>query len=62
MFRGYGYVSFREGSSPGWLVGDGKVWSNFEELPKVGALGRYIWVFPKIGVPQNGWFIREKPY
>ena len=19
----------------------------------------YIWVFPKIGVPQNGWFIRE---
>ena len=21
----------------------------------------YIWVFPKIGVPQNGWFIMEKP-
>ena len=21
----------------------------------------YIWVFPKIGVPQNGWFIRENP-
>ena len=21
----------------------------------------YIWVFPKIGVPQNGWFITEKP-
>ncbi len=20
-----------------------------------------IWVFPKIGVPQNGWFIRENP-
>ena len=20
-----------------------------------------IWVFPKIGVPQNGWFIREHP-
>ena len=20
-----------------------------------------IWVFPKIGVPQNGWFIMEKP-
>ena len=19
------------------------------------------WVFPKIGVPQNGWFIRENP-
>ena len=22
---------------------------------------RSIWVFPKIGVPQNGWFIRENP-
>ena len=21
----------------------------------------HIWVFPKIGVPQNGWFIRENP-
>ena len=21
-----------------------------------------IWVFPKIGVPQNGWFINGKPY
>ncbi len=20
-----------------------------------------IWIFPKIGVPQNGWFIRENP-
>ncbi len=20
-----------------------------------------FWVFPKIGVPQNGWFIRENP-
>ena len=20
------------------------------------------WVFPKIGVPQNGWFIMENPY
>ena len=28
-------------------------------------LGEYIyiygWVFPKIGVPQNGWFIMENP-
>ena len=23
--------------------------------------GSNIWVFPKIGVPQNGWFIREIP-
>ena len=22
---------------------------------------RLIWVFPKIGVPQNGWFIMENP-
>ena len=21
----------------------------------------YEWVFPKIGVPQNGWFIMENP-
>ncbi len=21
----------------------------------------YIWVFPKIGGPQNGWFIMENP-
>ena len=23
--------------------------------------GLVIWVFPKIGVPQNGWFIMENP-
>ena len=23
--------------------------------------GDYIWVFPKIGVPENGWFIVENP-
>ena len=22
---------------------------------------KYMWVFPKIGVPQNGWFIMENP-
>ena len=22
---------------------------------------RQMWVFPKIGVPQNGWFIMENP-
>ena len=21
----------------------------------------YVWVFPKIGVPQNGWFTMENP-
>ena len=25
------------------------------------VLGICIWVFPKIGVPQNGWFIMENP-
>ena len=24
-------------------------------------LTRFIWVFPKIGVPQNGWFVMENP-
>ena len=23
--------------------------------------GSLMWVFPKIGVPQNGWFIMENP-
>ena len=34
----------------------------FEQLKekKLGGLG-YIWVFPKIVVPQNGWFIMENP-
>ena len=26
-----------------------------------GKLYRYKWVFPKIGVPQNGWFIMGNP-
>ena len=28
---------------------------------KLIKLNGYIWVFPKIGVPQNGWFIMENP-
>ena len=27
----------------------------------VWYLDENIWVFPKIGVPQNGWFIIENP-
>ncbi len=27
----------------------------------VGVEDDYIWVFPTIGVPQNGWFIMENP-
>ena len=26
-----------------------------------GGYPQTIWVFPKIGVPQNGWFIMENP-
>ena len=29
--------------------------------PKAKILGEKIWVFPKIRVPQNGWFIMENP-
>ena len=31
-------------------------------MERIELLGvQIIWVFPKIGVPQNGWFIMEKP-
>ena len=45
--------------------GDGKglilrhPWNFMEFLP--ASSGFTIWVFPKIGVPQNGWFIMENP-
>ena len=29
--------------------------------PWVPYNSKFIWVFPKIGVPQNGWFIMENP-
>ena len=33
-----------------------------EELRKANmGKCRYIWVFPKIGVPQNGWLMMENP-
>ncbi len=28
---------------------------------RLGKKQNYVWVFPKIGVPQNGWFLRENP-
>ena len=31
-----------------------------EAINKIGS-SRHIWVFPKIGVPQNGWFTMEIP-
>ena len=45
--------------------GDGKglnlrhPWNFMEFLP--ASSGFTIWVFPKIGVPQNGWFIMQNP-
>ena len=29
---------------------------------QVALTSNPIWVFPKIGVPQNGWFIMEIPF
>ena len=29
--------------------------------PMVFFYPTHIWVFPKIGIPQNGWFIMENP-
>ena len=33
----------------------GGCWSSLQKIPI------YVWVFPKIGIPQNGWFIKENP-
>ena len=46
----------------GWYLGSMKPFSEGEP----GSLGKekshtIIWMFPKIGVPQNGWFIMENP-
>ena len=31
------------------------------QVSEIKKQRRVIWVFPKIGVPQNGWFIMENP-
>ena len=45
----------------GWRI-DTLFW-NHARHPYWRVAGTYdnIWVFPKIGVPQNGWFIMENP-
>ena len=30
-------------------------------LEKLRDIKKSMWMFPKIGVPQNGWFIMENP-
>ena len=46
---------------PGW---SDRWWISNSILPShYGSMGRlYIWVLPKIGVPQNGWFIMENSF
>ena len=41
-------LSFHGGTVDGWIV-------------VFFGLKTSIWGFPKIGVPQNGWFIMENP-
>ena len=37
------------------------IWYDFFGIPQVSESEQNIWMFPKIGVPQNGWFIMEIP-
>ena len=34
---------------------------DLQKLPQTLLKRVIIWVFPKIGVPQNGWFVMETP-
>ena len=36
-------------------------WVLLVEVRGIYRVGFAIWMFPKIGVPQNGWFIMENP-
>ena len=52
----------------GWqLAKDDRCWHMYSQHKKSGppestrTNHAYIWMFPKIGVPQNGWFIMENP-
>ena len=31
------------------------------ELLNFRGVHKHTWVFPKIGIPQNGWFVMENP-
>ncbi len=43
------------------VVGKGKSANLSSSLVCGRYIWTFIWVFPKIGVPQNGWFIMENP-
>ena len=59
-----------KGNLPPWI----RIWRAFHGIrpQQIGQLGKTdkvpgtkrlsIWVFPKIGVAQNGWFMMGKPY
>ena len=63
MHRCMGVSSSENGGTPNsWMVHRGE--SKMENLTNmcvcIYIYGCY-WVFPEMGVPQNGWFIRENP-
>ena len=62
LFSGAFAVSFRE-VSPKKKDANNSSWFHQAGFQKVHQKGLFCfkWVFPKIGVPQNGWFIRENP-
>ena len=65
IFRGY--VKLREGNCMKHLTlhrvsEDQRCMKHDQKYQKSQNQCRYpTWVFPKIGVPQNGWFIMENP-
>ena len=50
------------GDQVGSLPDGGRGWGSVDlKIGKVNSC-LFKWVFPKIGVPQNGWFIMENPF